>query len=257
MPHHRLLWLYAALLCLSIGCTTATTSNTARTSVEQLLVSNSIDQTLDQIDFRVFNNKNIFIDEKYLDCVDKNYVVGSVRHRTARGGATLVDAKDKADIVLELRSGGVGTNNSESFVGVPEIVLPGVLTLPEVRLLTRTAQQGVAKIGMFAYDAKTNKALGDGGVSVAVANDNNWYVMGVGPFQNGSVRSELSSAINAPQEFPLNELPKQIAFGGPAPTPKRSPIELTSGVREMPKPQPIGKPTRIAPSSPPAFPAER
>jgi len=244
------------LVFITVGCTTTTTSNTARTSVEQLLVSNSIDQTLDEIDFRVFATKNIFIDDKYLDCVDKNYVVGSVRHRTARGGATLVDAKDKADIVLELRSGGVGTNNSESFVGLPEIVLPGVVSLPEVRLMTRTAQQGVAKIGMFAYDAKSNKALGDGGISVAVANDNNWYVMGVGPFQNGSVRSELNGAINSPQNFPLNELPTQIAFGTPEPPPTRSPIRLTSDVNEIPKPPTVGKPSRIRPSAPPAFPAK-
>ncbi|MBM82931.1 MAG: hypothetical protein CMJ78_20405 [Planctomycetaceae bacterium] len=226
------------LACLAaVGCTTTSTSNTARTSVEQLLVSNSIDQTLEQIDFRVFKEQNVFIDDKFLDCVDKNYLVGSVRHRAARGGATLVGARDNADVVLELRSGGVGTDNSEAFVGVPEIVLPGMITLPEVRLLTRTAQRGVAKIGMFAYDAKTNRPLGDGGVSVAVASDNNWYVMGVGPFQNGTIQDELSDSVQPPVNFPLNDLPSQIAFGAKKPHTVREPIRLTSGVKEISEPE--------------------
>ena len=45
----------------------------------------------------------------------------------------LVEKVDNAEIVLEPRAGTVGTTNSDSYLGIPEITLPGMLTLPEVR----------------------------------------------------------------------------------------------------------------------------
>jgi hypothetical protein len=45
------------------------------------------------------------------------------------GGRLAVEAK-AADVIMELRSGGVGTDTSEAFLGTPEIALPGILTIP-------------------------------------------------------------------------------------------------------------------------------
>lgn len=199
-------------LCLCAGCTTTKSSNTARTAMEQMLISNAVDQALDKVDFTAFQGRAVFLDDKYIDCVDKNYLISSMRHRLLRSGSQVVDAADKAEIVLEPRSGAVGTNTSESFVGVPEIALPGMLTLPEVRLLTRSNQTGLAKIGMVAYDAKTNQVLGDGGVALAQSGDNNWYVMGVGPYQNGTVRQEVSTGTKAGTNRRPNKLPQTVAF---------------------------------------------
>ena len=79
------------------------------------------------------------------------------------GARSSAKAED-ADIVLELRSGGVGTDMADSYVGIPEIVLPGMMTLPQVKFITRTNQSAVAKIGLVAYDAKSQEMLGGGGV---------------------------------------------------------------------------------------------
>ena len=187
--------LFAALTMLAstliVGCTTARTTNTARTAREQALISNAIDQSLSKVDMEPFRGANLYIEEKYLDCVDKGYIIGSLRHRAMRNGALLVSKAEEADVVLELRSGSVGTDTADSFVGTPELVLPGVMTLPEVRLISRNNQSAMAKIGIVAYDAKTKQLLGDGGVSSSVSHDNNWYVMGVGPYQNGELREEI------------------------------------------------------------------
>ena len=136
--------LTAALLAASFvcGCTTTQTSNTARTATEQLLISNAVDQALDKVDFQSFRGRTVYLEEKYIDCVDKNYVIASLRHRLLASGATLAPAADGAEVVVEARSGAVGTSSSESFVGTPEIALPGMLTIPEVRLITRTRQEG-------------------------------------------------------------------------------------------------------------------
>ncbi|QDU40312.1 hypothetical protein Mal4_46680 [Maioricimonas rarisocia] len=221
------------VLCLGVacGCTSTKTSNTARTAVEQLLISNAVDQALDRIDFRPFAGQPVFIQEKYVDCVDKAYVVASLRHRVMNAGGKIVDAVDDATVVLELRSGSVGTNTSESFIGVPEVALPGMMTLPEVQLLTRTYQTGTAKLGLVAYDARTKTVLGAGGVSLAQSDDSNWFVAGVGPFQTGSVRSEVKKKNGkGTSQFTPSRLPDSVAFQTPAPAEDAAgEVQFTSG----------------------------
>lgn len=207
---------WVGLMVFLAGCASTKTSNTARTAQEQLLISNSIDQALNKVDFTAFNGANVFIDEKYLECVDKNYLVGSVRHRSLRSGARLVEKADAADIIVEVRSGGVGTNISDMYVGTPELAVPGPfpISLPEVRLLSKQSQMGIAKIGIVAYDAKTRQMLGDGGMTMARSDDSNWYLLGVGPYQNGSVREEVSNGLSTPPAT-YQPLPYNVAFNEP------------------------------------------
>lgn len=215
------------LMCVA-GCSTTRTSDTSRTGLEQLLISNAVDQALNKVDFAPFAGKAVYLDEKYLECTDKNYVIASIRHRLFRHGATVATKPEEADVIVEVCSGAVGTDNSDSYVGVPEVVLPGIVTLPEVRLFTRTQQYGTAKLGMVAYDAKTSKQLGDGGVTLARSHESNLYVFGVGPFQSGSVRAEMTEALSASETYPQQELPMQVSFRRPqaaasAPLPEAPP----------------------------------
>jgi hypothetical protein len=205
------------------------TTDTARTAKEQLLVSNSIDQALDKVDFRPFSGQAVYLDEKYLDCVDKKYLVASIRHRAFSAGAQLVDKRDHADIVLEVRSGGVGTDNSTMFLGLPEINVPGPVpvSLPEVRLFSRSSQTGTAKIGLVAYDARTGDPWGEGGVTTARSDDNNWFLLGIGPYRNGSVHNELNQSLKLGGK--KSELPDYVAFDAGGRTSRDSArVRLTS-----------------------------
>jgi hypothetical protein len=180
-----------------------------------MLLSNAVDQSLDKVDFTPLYGQNVFIEEKYLDCTDKAYVMGSVRHRVLRAGGTIAPAADSADVIMEVRSGGVGTDTTDSYIGVPEITLPGMLTLPEVRLSQRKTQYGYSKLGMVLYDAKTKSVLGDGGMSMAQSDDSNWYVLGVGPWQKGTLKSDVATAQRIPHGMKTNRLPTQVAFDSP------------------------------------------
>lgn len=220
-------FVWCLLFCC--GCSTLKTTNTARSSTEQMLVSNAVDQALDKIDFRSFNGHTVFLEEKYVDCVDKAYVIGSIRHRLLQVGSRLVDKVDDAEVVVEPRSGSVGTTNSETYVGIPEITLPGMLTLPEVRIATRSQQVGVAKIGIAAYDRKTRNALGVGGLTLAKSDDSNLSVFGIGPFQSGTVRNEIIRSTSGSAGITRTQLPVQVAFQAPVP----------EAIVEKPAPQPI------------------
>jgi hypothetical protein len=186
----------AGLLALCAGCATTKTSDTARTGVEQLLISNAVDQALAKVDFSPLADKEIFVQDKFLDGVDKAYVHGSIRHQVMRAGGRLVDKIEDADIVMEVRSGGIGTDRSESFVGMPQIAMPGPfpIQIPEIQLMNTKTQIATAKIGIVAYDAKSRQSIGEGGMSLARSEDNNWFVFGVGPFNSGNVRNEVAAA---------------------------------------------------------------
>ncbi|RLS38442.1 MAG: hypothetical protein DWH81_10005 [Planctomycetota bacterium] len=205
------------ILLVSCGCSSVKTTNTARSSVEQMLISNAVDQSLDKINFHPFAGHKVFLEEKYIDCVDKAYVIGSIRHRLLHVGCKLVDKVDDAEIVLEPRSGTVGTTNSDSYVGIPEITLPGMMTLPEVRVATKTKQVGVAKIGIAAYDAKSRTSLGEGGVTLAQSDDTNISVFGIGPYQKGTIRNEVIHSTSGKAGITRDRLPVEVAFSTPAP----------------------------------------
>lgn len=219
----------AILALIATGCTATSTSNTPRTAKEQMLLSNSVDQSLDKVDFTPLYGQNVFIEEKYLECVDKPYIVGSIRHRVMKAGANITAAADGADVVMEVRSGGVGTDTSDSYIGIPEITLPGMLTLPEVRLTQRKSQFGYAKLGMVLYDAKTKEVLGDGGLSLAKSDDNNWYAFGVNVYKSGSLQKDVDIASRIPHGMRTNRLPTTVAFDAPAPT---EPVRFATPARQ-------------------------
>ena len=184
------------LLLLTGGCASTSTSNTARTGTEQILISAAIDRAMSNVRFNDLAGYAVFIDDKYLDSVDKGYLVGSLRHRVLQAGARLVTSADQADVVMEARSGGVGTDTQESFVGIPSVGIPGLpIELPEVKLLSRATQMGTAKLALVCYDAKTGGAVGAGGEMTALTHNNDTYVMGIGPFRSGSVLDQRSSAV--------------------------------------------------------------
>ena len=180
--------------------------------MEQLLISNAIDQSLDRVDFTPLQGHKVFFDTSLIDCVDKNYIVASTRGRILHAGGRLVEKAEESDVTIEIRSGGVGTDQSETFVGIPEMSMPGPmpLTIPEIKMWSRGTQTGTAKLGLVAFNTKTRDVIGSGGTIIARSDDSNSYFMGMGPWQSGSVRAEVSRQLGRPEWHPL---PSAIALG--------------------------------------------
>jgi len=185
-----------ALFCTFIGCSSTRTSNTARTATEQVLLSAAIDRSLSNVSFEQLRSQKVFIDDKYLDSVDKGYLMGTLRHRTLAAGAVLAATAADADIVIEPRSGGVGTDTEESFIGIPSVGVPGMaISIPDIKLVQRNTQLGTAKIGLVAYDPKTGAAVGLGGQTTALTKNDDMYVFGLGPIRRGEIRQEREAAV--------------------------------------------------------------
>lgn len=189
----------AATICTLMGfsgCTTTRTTDTPRTGMEQLLISNAVDQALDKYDFQAIQGKSVFIDEKYLDSIDKGYLLSSIRERVLYNGGKIAAKAEDSDVTLEIRSGSVGTDNLETFVGIPNMSVPGILPIeiPDVKVWNRTSQMGTAKLGILAYETKSGAVYQHGGQALARSDDTKWFVMGLGPFQSGTVKTEVQSS---------------------------------------------------------------
>lgn len=194
MPRRCLL--SALSLVILAGCMTTKESDTSRTGVEQLLLSSATDKALDKVDFTPIARAKVFVDTQYLDCTDKNYVIVSLHQHLLRQQCLLVDKKDDADVVVEIGSGGVGTDRTDWFVGIPEIPLapPSPIMLPKMTLFNRTRAIGTAKLSVVALDVKTHQAVINAGYSLARSDQKDWNVMGMGSTQTGTLPQELAAA---------------------------------------------------------------
>ena len=242
-----------ALTALLTGCASTSSSDTSRTGMEQLLLSDAIDQSLSKIDFRPLAGKAVFVDAQYLDCCDKGYVVGGVRHRVVTAGGRLAKDADSSECVCEIRSGGVGTDRQETYLGTPNIALPGItpIEVPEIKVWNKKRQTATAKIGVMVYDTKTRVPLGPGGMSLARSDDANTFLMGVGPWQGGSVKQTIKTGVRSGRV--VDPVQYQVAVADPDAVPG-------SGVRLAAA---DGEPGAAAPAAgeatdpaPPATPAD-
>jgi len=189
----RWLALLVALIPAVSGCATIKQSDTARTGIEQLLISSAADRALDKFDLRPIAGAKVFVDTQFLDCTDKNYVLVALHERLLANHCTLVGKQDDSDVVVEIGSGGVGTDRDDLFVGFPGMAtpLPAPVSIPRIALFERSKAMGTAKIALVAYDTKSKLPVINTGYALARADHRNWQVLGFGGQQSGSVQREL------------------------------------------------------------------
>lgn len=153
----------AACLALGAGCVSTRQSEPKRTAIEQLLLSQAADNALGEMDVTSLAGKKVYLDEKYFESEDKQYVLGSVRELIVAGGGLLQNTADTAEIIVEARSGALSIDSGKTLVGLPEMPFPipfaGSLVTPELPFYKADRQFSVAKIALFAYDAKSREHL--------------------------------------------------------------------------------------------------
>jgi Family of unknown function (DUF6655) len=195
---HRISSLAAMLLAglalgSLVGCASIKQSDTSRTGIEQLLISSADDRALDKFDLHPIAGAKVFVDTQYLDCVDKNYILVALHERLLANHCTLVSKQDDSDVVIEVGSGGVGTDRNDLLFGFPGMALPppATLAIPKIAILERDKSMGTAKLVLVAYDTKTKQPVINTGYALARADHNFWQVFGVGGQESGSVQKEL------------------------------------------------------------------
>ncbi|MBA4105018.1 MAG: hypothetical protein C0485_04610 [Pirellula sp.] len=198
------IWLTTTCLaiCAAVGCGTTRQSNTARTATEQLLISDAVDRTVQQINFKVLAGEAVFFDTTQMgDVVDKSYLISCMRQHLLASGCVMKDKREDATFVIEPRVGVLGTDSNDLMFGIPAFSVPQVATgsvlpssVPEIAFAKRRDQMGVAKIAVFAYRRETGEPVWQSGMAMNKSTANDIWLFGAGPFQKGTIYDETRFA---------------------------------------------------------------
>ena len=117
----------------------------------------------------------------------------STRSKLLANRCTLVDKPEDADVIMEIASGGVGTDRTDLTVGSPEIPLGLMGSVPKISIYERKKAMGTAKLAIIATDNKTKQPVINSGFSLARSDHQHWTMMGAGPVLSGSVADQLKN----------------------------------------------------------------
>lgn len=177
------------------GCGTTKWTDTSRTATEQLLISDSMDRAISRLDLRALAAKKVFVDETPIKSLTDNaYLASALKQHILASGAILKEKRDEADYVVEVRAGAVGTDRHDLLFGVPALSIPTTplvpaipSQIPEVPLVKKTEQRGVASISLFVYNRQTGRPLYQSGSIPEESRAKAVWVFGAGPFQRGTI----------------------------------------------------------------------
>lgn len=205
------------LLVPASGCGTSIQRN----GTEQLLLSDSVDHAVDQLDLSGLAGRKVYLDTEYMRTfkgpnisVSSDYIVSALRQKLTTTGCHVQTTRTEADYILEARVGALGTDTMEVTYGIPSsngvgaaaTALSGAPvfpSIPEVSVGKRNGAMGVSKVVVFAYHRETGIPVWQSGAAVARSDARDSWFLGIGPLTRGSVYDGVTLAgnkINPPLE---------------------------------------------------------
>lgn len=184
------------------GCGTTKFTDTSRSATEQLLLTDAMDRAVSRLDFRSLAGKTAYIDTNALKKItDYEYLVSCIRQHMLASGCLVMETKEEADYILEVRAGAVGTDRHDLLYGVPSVNVPTVFSgfglpaqIPEMPIIKKTDQRGVVKVSLFAYNRKTGRPIWQSGAVPEESDAKAVWVLGAGPFQRGKIYDGMTFA---------------------------------------------------------------
>ena len=219
-----------SLLLLAAGCGAAV----QKTGTEQLVLSDSVDRAIDQLDLAPLAGRKVFLDTTYMQTykgpnvyVSSDYIASALRQKLTTTGCRMEISRTEADYILEARVGALGTDTMEVTYGIPSSNglgvaasalggVPAVPAIPEISVGKRNNLLGVSKIVVFAYHRDTGIPVWQSGAAVARSDAKDSWFMGVGPLTRGSVYNGVTLAgnrVNPPFEKKVARQIKPLSMG--------------------------------------------
>lgn len=191
-----------ALIIVGIcsGCSTVRVTEPAATATQQYLTSEAVAKAIMQLSFDTLRGRRIYIDNSYLSDAEKGFTTAEFRAAVLQSGAYVQADRDKSEIVIEMRSNGIGIDTYASMVGLPAIYGPPVgsdaagagaitqtVVTPEIAITKNLKQIGYASISYVAYWADTGEIVVGSGPYVGKTLREDWWFLGFGPRTVGNV----------------------------------------------------------------------
>jgi len=181
------------------GCANLRITDPSRTATEQFLLSQAAIEAVKPFSFTVLRGYKIFVEDTYFAAAEKEFVLGELRAKLLLSGVQISIKREQAEIVLEVRSGGVGIDRYETLLGIPAIgtsaaaaaagagVPVATIVTPEIALTKSVKQIGFASVAYIAYWADTGEVVDSSGPSIGKAYRDDWWFLGFGPRTIGTI----------------------------------------------------------------------
>lgn len=198
----RLVPLTIALLLLTLlggGCATIRTTDPPRTATEQFLLSGAASKAVEQLSHEALRDRKVFLDTAFLGGggQEHTFLIGELRATLLLGGVRLVTKREEAQIIMEIRSGGLGIDRMEFLLGIPAIYVSQAtadiqtgglpLATPELAIIKNTKQRGYASVAYVAYWADNSEVLASSGPFIGRTYRDDWWFFGTGPRTVGNI----------------------------------------------------------------------
>ena len=155
---------------------------------EQLLFSTAIDRALSELDLEAIGRLKgfkVYLSTVYLQTLDQEYLVGSLRDLLLSSGVLVVDDIAQAQIIVEVRSGANSLDSASVTAGIAEDqALPNPVTgapvaLPELAFFKKQNNVSLTKIALVAYHADSREHIFSSGTLLGGAYDRHYQFLGL------------------------------------------------------------------------------
>jgi hypothetical protein len=189
----------SVVVWLLSGCANIRVTDPARTATEQFLLSQAAVRAVEPLSFESLHGRKVFVDSVYAPQAEKDFVLGELRAKLLRSGVQLVSKREDAEVILEVRSEGVGIDRYESLLGIPAILAPSgatsaatqaptaTLVTPELAITKKIRQVGFASVAYVAYWRDTGEVMASFGPSIGRTYREDWWLFGFGPTTLGTI----------------------------------------------------------------------
>jgi uncharacterized protein DUF6655 len=199
----------AFIFLLAAACTTIRVTDPPTTADQEFLMTGAAESAVAQLSVEALRGRAVYIDTAWLipttqqvsglggsldrqPSLEHLFLIGELRAKLLKSGVRLV-SRDRAEVVLEIRSGALSVNRQEFLLGVPATAIPSAatsglpVTTPDLSLLKSTKQYGWASVAFVAYWANTGELVAVSGPFVGRTAREDIWILGTGPRTLGNI----------------------------------------------------------------------
>jgi hypothetical protein len=208
-----MLALWVAAMLPAGGCTTIRVTDPPATADMEFLMTGAAEEAIRQLSIDALRDRTVFVDTSWLIPTSKPnapdptlpetferqpslehlFLIGELRAKLLKSGVRLVADKDKAQVVLEVRSGALSVNRLDFLLGISAAVLPTSaiagtnISTPEISILKMTRQHGWASVAVVAYWRDSGELLAISGPFIGHTRRQDVWILGTGPNTRGNI----------------------------------------------------------------------
>jgi hypothetical protein len=211
--------LIAGLISLSGGCATIRVTDSEFTATQQFLENVASERAVAQLSMDGLRDQLVYVDSNYLfpplhhpieqqllvePSFEHAFLLGEVRARLLTEGVRLTSERNEANVVVEVRSAGVGVDDYEYLFGLSAATVTSIggalgsaatagasggtaILGSQIAILQTTKLKGYASVAIVAYRAKTGELVATSGPYVGRTLREDFWILGFGPRTIGNI----------------------------------------------------------------------